>query len=212
MKIKSHFLIIAFTSYCFLVNTNARSQTERKQTFPVSVSVTNHSWAFPFQEIFRMSPIYPGVSVETKLYYKKKERFNLYQTGQLGGFLNQSAGSGIYINSNIGINYTTHYGLTADASVGLGFFNSFYPSTTYKQNEAGTYDKTNQTAIGAMSANISFGIGYDFQKKYDKHFALFMRYQWIASTNYWSLITIRPNGLLHLGATFFPFQNNTSKK
>ncbi len=200
-------MIVLFSSAIIALNTShAQENKVRKQTFPIATSLTNHSWAFPFKQVFRMNPIYPGISAETEYYYKSKPAFKLYQTGQIGGFYNNSSGSAIYFNSNFGMRYTTKFGLATELSVGLGYFYGFYTSDTYTQNTAGDYEKSKKAGIGAMSGNIAIGLGYDFSKKFDKNITPFIRYQWIASTYYWSLISIRPNGLLHLGARFYPFQ------
>jgi hypothetical protein len=206
MKITlNHFLFTL--CYCLILNqTQAQNETVKKQTFPISISITNHSWAFPFNKVFRFSPLYPGGSVGTEFYYKNKPAFQLFQTAQIGGFLNKASGSGFYINSNLGIRHTLKFGLEMNLSLGLGYFYSFYPSDTYVQNLNGEFEKSNKSGVGAMSANISLGLGYDFSRKYNKNFTPFIQYQWMASTYYWSLITIRPNGLLHAGIRFNPFQ------
>lgn len=208
MKIKKQYLLISLLSFAVLMknNINAQENHERKQTLPVAVSLTNHSWAFPFKKVFRLNPLYPGISAETEYYYKSGPAFKLFQTGQIGGFLNNSSGSAFYLNSNLGLRYTMKFGLTADLSLGLGYFYSFYPSETYIQNEAGEYEKGKRAGVGAMSGNFTLGLGYDLSKKTDKNMTIFAKYQWISSTNYWSLISIRPNGLLHLGVRLYPFQ------
>jgi hypothetical protein len=206
MKITlNHFL---FTVCCCLIlnQTQAQNETEKKQTFPISISITNHSWAFPFNKVFRLNPLYPGISAGTEFYYKNKPTFKFFQTAQIGGFLNKASGAGCYFNSNIGLRHTMKFGLAIDFSFGLGYFHSFYPSDTYVQNLNGEFEKSNKGGVGAMSGNISLGLGYDFSRKKNKYFTPFIQYQWIAGTYYWSLITIRPNGLLHLGIRFNPFQ------
>lgn len=179
--------------------------SDHKQELPLSVSLTNHSWAFPFSQVFRMGPIYPGASVETAYYYRNKEKLDLLQTAQIGGFYNSSSGSALYFNSDLQIKYTANFGLTADLGLGLGYLHSFYPSTTHVQTESGTYETANKAGVGALSANLSLGLGYDLSKKTDLNISPFIRYQWIGSTAYWSLLNIRPNGLLHLGVQFKPF-------
>jgi hypothetical protein len=199
-------IVLFSTAILTLNNSHAQEKTVRKQTFPLAMSLTNHSWAFPFKQVFRFNPIYPGISAETEFYYKSKPTFKLFQTGQIGGFLNNSSGSAIYLNSNIGMRYASKFGLTTELSLGLGYFFGLYSSDTYIQSANGNYEKSKKAGIGAMSGNISIGFGYDFSIKFDKNITPFLRYQWIASTYYWSLITIRPNGLLHLGARFYPFK------
>lgn len=208
MNLKKIHLALLLFGGCTLFQSTVFSQENKKQTFPISVALTNHSWAFPFQEVFRMNPVYPGLSAGTEFYYKNGEKFDFMQTAEIGGFINNSAGSGLYFNTNLGLRYTFDVGLFLGGEFGLGYFNSLYPSTTYTLDENGSYVKSNKFGVGALSSNFSMRIGYDLSRKHQKQISVFARYQWIASTYYWSLITIRPNGLLQLGITFHPFKNN----
>ncbi|MFT5820162.1 MAG: hypothetical protein ACI8ZM_001396 [Crocinitomix sp.] len=207
MKTKQQLLFLSIFLFTFFLNGNVYGQenTKKEQQFPISIMVGNHSWAFPFNQVFRVAPFYPSVSAETEFYYVHKPVFQLYQTAQIGGFINRSSGSAIFFNTNIGMRYTFGMGLNTDLSLGLGYFNGYYPKTTYELTAQGTYAPSKIKSIGASSANISLSIGYDFSKKYGKEFTLFTRYQWIGSTSYWSLIGIRPNGLLKIGVRFNPF-------
>lgn len=189
----------------FLVNIQANAQADNQrqnqQHFPISLSVFNHTWAFPLSNVLRIAPIYPGISIGSEYHYRDGKKIALYQTFELGGFYNQSSGSAFYLNTNFGIRGQTKFGLMADFSFGLGYFHGFYPSTTYHLSQAGLYEKTKNNGIGASSANFSFTLGYQL-KKTNKKITPFIGYQWMASTTYWSLITIRPNGLLKTGIRF----------
>ena len=90
----------------------------------------------------------------------------------------------------------------------MGYFHSLYTSQTFTQTVNGNYVAGDKHGVAALSANISAALGYDFSQKKDWNFEGFMCYQWIGSTYYWSLITIRPNGLLHAGIRFSPFSSD----
>lgn len=172
---------------------------EKKQSWPISISLSSHSWSFPLTNIGRIKPFYPGFSLGTEFYYIKKERGRLMQTMEVGGFANSNQGSALYFNSNLTYRFTTRYGLMTEIGLGLGYYHGFYRSQTFLQNESGEYSAIANNGIPASSSNISFALGYDLSKRSDKKVVPFIRYQWIASTRYWSIIGIRPNGLLHLG-------------
>ena len=172
---------------------------KKKQDFPLSVSLSNHSWAFPFNNVFRVNPIYPGMAIGTEYYYRNREKNKLFQTAELGGFINNSSGSALYFNSNFGYRYTSKFGLMADASFGLGLYKTYHSRTTYMQQTNGEYHKVKDKGSSSLSANISFGLGYDLSKVSSKKLMPFIRYQWIAGTEYWSLIGMRPNGILQIG-------------
>ncbi len=192
-------LLIAILLYNGVSIQAQDNEVKRKQDFPISISVSSHSWAFPFTNVFRMKPFYPGTSVGTELYYKKGEKGKLFQTAEIGGFLNNASGSALYFNSSFSFRYTTKFGLTSDVGLGLGYFHSFHISDTYKQNSEGGYDKISDPGVPSLSGNITLGLGYDLSKTTGKNIMPFVRYQWIASTSYLSVIGIRPNGLFQLG-------------
>lgn len=171
----------------------------KKQSWPISISLTSHSWSLPLTNIGRLKPFYPGFSVGTEFYYIKKERGRLIQTLELGGFANSNQGSALYFNSNLTYRFITRYGLMTEIGLGLGYFHGFYRSQTFVQDAYGEYSAVANNGIPASSSNISFALGYDLSKKSDKKMMPFIKYQWIASTKYWSILGIRPNSLLHLG-------------
>ena len=171
------------------------------QNFPLSLSLTNQSWAFPFSKVFRLAPIYPGILVGSEYQYKSRKKTTIYQSLELGGFINRSAGSALYAHTNFGLRYHTNFGLTADLSLGLGYFHGFRPSAVYSLNEEGSYEKVTDKGLGASAANINLQLGYSL-KETKQNWTPFLGYQWMASTYYWSLITIRPSGFLKMGIRF----------
>lgn len=199
---KKHLLLLLFLVIGFLPlkAQNSEMEKERKQTFPISFSVTNHSWSFPLTNVFRINPIYPGMSVGTEFYFLKRPKSKLFQTAEIGGFINKNQGSAFYFNSNFTYRYTAKFGLMSEIGLGLGYFHGYHRTTTFEQQASGEFEEVKDRGIGAMSSNLAFALGYDFAKKGGKKWMPFIRYQWIASTSYWSIIGIRPNGLLHLGA------------
>lgn len=199
-KIRISLLIIFLSiSLSTLKAQNADLQNSRKQTWPVSISLSSHSWSLPFTNLGRLKPFYPGFSLGSEFYYIKKQRGQLFQTIEIGGFINQNQGSAIYLNSNLTYRFTANYGLMTEIGLGLGYFHGFHRTDTYSQNEDGRYVEVKDNGIPASSSNISIGLGYDLSRISDRKITPFIRYQWIASTRYWSLLGIRPNGLLHLG-------------
>lgn len=170
-----------------------------KQDFSLAMSYNNHSWAFPLSSVFRMNPQYPGLTVGTEINYRVRPRTKFFQTFELGGFINSASGSGTYFNSDVAFRYTGKRGILLDIGTGFGSFKSYFINDTYKIQSDGSYLKSDDTGVTALSQNIFFSTGYDLSVKHDKNLVLFVRYQWIASAAYWSRIMIRPNGLLHIG-------------
>lgn len=179
-----------------------KQEKEKKQTFPISVTLSNQSWAFPLSKIFRLNPYYPGASLGTEYYYLKRPKSKLFQTLEVGGFINKNQGSALYVNSNITYRNTTKFGLVSEIGLGFGYFNSFHPTAIYEQQADGDFELVKDSGVPAFSNNLSLALGYDLTKKFDKKLMPFLRYQWIASGKYWSIIGIRPSALLHLGLQF----------
>lgn len=198
-KKTTHVFIAALLSINIMQLNAQDSLKKQKQDFPIALSVTSHSWAFPLTDLFRLNPYYPGLNVNTEYYYRKRAKHKLFQTAEIGGFLNNSSGSAFYLNSNFGYRFTAKFGLMLDVSLGLGYFHGFHPRTIYTQDSDGTFSKVKDKGIPSLSANFATGLGYDLSKVSNIKMTPFIRYQWIASTSYWSMIGIRPNGLLHLG-------------
>lgn len=171
----------------------------KKQDFPISVSYNNHSWAFPLGSIFRANPQYPGLTIGTELNYRVRTKTTLFQSFEVGGFLNSASGNGSYANTNFGFRYTGKRVIMFDVGLGLGLFKSYHINDTYQQQENGSYLKVKDKGINALSNNIFLSLGYDLSVKHNRNLMVFARYQWIASGAYWSLTTIRPNGLFHVG-------------
>lgn len=172
----------------------------KKQDFPISVSVNNHSWAFPLSSIVRLGPQYPGLTIGTEINYRVRPRTKFFQTLELGGFINPASGNGTYINTNLAFRYTGKRGILFDLGLGLGTFKSYFINDTYKQTDDGSYVQSDVNGVSALSNNIFLSAGYDLSVKHDKNLVLFVRYQWIASGAYWSNFVIRPSGLFHIGA------------
>ena len=184
----------------FLGSCNAAfsQEDEKKQKVPISLAITNHSWSFPFSQVFRLNPFHPGLEAGTEWCYKEKEKFKFYQAADIGGFINRSSGSAIYMNLNLGIRAKFKFGLRADFAFGLGYFHGFHPSFIYTQSIDGTYQQSKDKGVGSLAANFKMGLGFELPES-NRELTLFGAYQWMVSTSYWSLITIRPNGLLHIG-------------
>jgi hypothetical protein len=173
-----------------------------EQKFPVSASLINHTWAFPFQQVFRIKPFYPGGVAGTEYVYKENKRSRLFQTLNLGFFLNKTTGSAVFLASDFGYRYTTKFGVFADVSLGLGYLHAFYPRKIYRQNEQNEYVKVHDIGKPVVMVSTSFSLGYDCSKKTSLPLSPFIKYQWFAQYPYFELIPIRPNGILHLGLRY----------
>jgi hypothetical protein len=173
-----------------------------QQTFPVNISVFNHSWAFPLMEIGRIAPVYPGLSLGTEYQYERWEKVELFQTINLAGFINQASGSAWLINSDFGVRTPSKWGLYGETTMGLGFMNAYHPSPIYEMNAENAYVSVKDTGKGSSLITFSFGMGYHLSKPESVKISPFIKYQWMASRPYFDSLPIRPHGLLHVGCQF----------
>ncbi len=171
----------------------------KKQDFPFYLSYNNHSWAFPFGSIFRLNPQYPGLTSGIEINYRVRSKSKLFQTFELGGFLNQASGNALYFNSNLAFRYSFVPAIHFDIGLGLGAFNSYRINDIYRLTESGNYISIKDRGVSALSNNLFLSVGYNLSTAFNKELTLYVRYQWIASGAYWDLTTIRPSGLLNIG-------------
>lgn len=170
---------------------------------PLTVSVMNHSWAFPFSKVIRTNgPLYPGLSLGTEHTWRQKNRNQWCQSGEIGGFLNRSMGSALYASSEFRYRRHIPNGLRPEAGIGLGYFHAFSSSPLLQQQSDGSFAEIKDKGKGGSLVSISMGFGYAIPRAEHKPLSVFVRYQWMAATPFTDIIPIRPTGLLHLGLCF----------
>ena len=194
-------LLLSFIILSSIIITNIIKA--QKQDFPVSLSIINQSWAFPQKKIFRMKPFYPGLVFGTEYSYKEGKRGRLFQSANLGFYVNNITGSCLFLQSDLAYRFTLNLGLFTDVSLGLGYVHAFYPREIFRQNKENGYVKVRDTGKPAIMVSNSFSLGYDFTKRTGLHFAPFIKYQWFAQYPYFELIPVRPNGILHVGLRYY---------
>lgn len=175
----------------------------REHIHPVSVSVMNQSWAFPFSELTRIDPVYPGLSAG--IYRLNPDRIISFpQSLNLGYFYNPNAGSATYLYVDQAARLALRCGFFAEFSAGLGYFHAFHPRPVYTRNENNSYSKTRDWGKPGLMFSFSQTIGFDLQPKFGHRIAPFIRNQWIASTPYFDMvIPIRPTNLTQLGTMIY---------
>ncbi|MBN2379972.1 hypothetical protein JXM67_09255 [candidate division WOR-3 bacterium] len=170
-----------------------------EQSFPIVISGSNHSNALPLSNILRISPLYPGATIGTEFVWAEGKAGRLFQTGNLGGFVNASTGSGLFAESEFAYRCTASFGLFAETSLGLGYLHVFHPREILRQNDEGVYEKAADWGKPCGMLSLCIGAGYDFAKKTRLPIAPFIRYQFFVQTPYFEVLPIGMQSLLHLG-------------
>lgn len=169
------------------------------KSFPIVISGCSHSNALPFNNVFRISPLYPGAVIGTEYTWTEGRAGRLFQTGNIGGFVNSSTGSGLFLESEFAYRYTAGFGLFGETSFGLGYLHLFHPRDILRQNEDGEYEKATDWGKPCGMLAFSVGTGYDFFKKTKVPIAPFLKYQFFVQTPYFEVLPIGMQSLLHLG-------------
>lgn len=170
-----------------------------EQSFPVVLSACNHSNALPLSNMFRISPLYPGTLIGTEYRYSDGKVGRLYQTGNIGGFVNTSTGSGLFVESDFAYRYTAGFGLFGETSLGLGYLHVFHPREILRQNDEGVYEKAADWGKPCGMLSLCIGAGYDLSKKTKLAIAPFIKYQFFVQTPYFEVLPIGMQSLLHIG-------------
>ncbi|MFY0687015.1 MAG: hypothetical protein JXQ90_07620 [Cyclobacteriaceae bacterium] len=164
----------------------------------ISYSLLNHSWAFPLSKIVRVTgPVSPGFTIGTEFEHKQWKKNTFIQSIQLGGFINKSTGAGYFILTDLGLKHDFKR-VQSEFSTGLGWMNSYTASEVWERGDEGFQRAENQSASG-MLMSFSLGLRYPITAAVVNQVVPFVLYQWIASTPYFDVIPIRPQGLLHIG-------------
>jgi len=169
---------------------------------PVEIAIGNFSVGMPFSGIF-ISKFYPLATLGTEFYYRTSEHSRIYQSARIGGYYNKYNTSAIFINTEIGYRFTFGFGFFADANLGIGYAHLFRPNAIYKMNGSGDYEQVSDWGKPSCMADYSMSAGYDFSKKLQMPFSLFLRYGNYIQLFYNPDIPALPQNSFQIGTRFF---------
>ena len=174
------------------------AQVERdKSEHPISVkmNVGHHKVGFPFRRPFE-GAYHFYINLGADRVWKKKDRYTSYQTLDIGGFINESSGSGYMISSNYGHRYRILNRLFVAGEAGIGVVHIFRPKETFEL-ENGRYKRTKDW--GKIHPAVNFTIQPEYQLgKIGFHF----QYKIVAEFLYNDDAIVYPQTLLSLGLRY----------
>lgn len=206
MKTRQYFNLAFYrykmVAFSILLLVCGAMKAENRQ-HPVSVTIFNQSWAWPFSELNRFSPLYPGLTVG--IYRLQNERmFTFPQSVHMGYFYNNACGSALFLHGDQSIRFNLKCGFFIEPSLGLGYFHAFHAHDIYKRNSDGRYGKAVDFGKPSVMFSLSQTIGFDLSKKYGIPIAPFVKIQGIISYPYWEIVLpIRPSNLVHIGTLIY---------
>jgi hypothetical protein len=169
---------------------------------PLELAFGNFSVGMPFTDVI-VSKFYPFISLSTEFCYFDKKGSQILQSAGIGGFYNKYNTSGFFLNTNIMYRYTFSFGLFADAGLGAGYTQLFRPGAIYEQSVEGEYEQVTDWGKPSAMADFEISIGYDFEKKLQKPFSLFIRYGNYIQLFYNPDIPALPQNSLQIGGRVY---------
>jgi hypothetical protein len=170
---------------------------------PVSVTLLNQNWGFPFMGRTQFRPLYPGLTIGIYRLCNDK-LISFPQSVQSGFFYNNAAGSALFVHVDQGIRSRFKCGFFSEASLGIGYFHAFHPGDIYKRNSLDEYAKTTDFGKPSLMLSMSETIGFDLSQRYGIPIAPFIKGQWMVSYPYFDMVLpIRPSRIIHIGALIY---------
>jgi hypothetical protein len=148
---------------------------------------------------------YPGfkLGVEFPMYAKEKTRIKSngvtkiklkerFVTANLSLYHHPTVHTNIMLNAEWLMRKTRQNGWFSEFAPSLGLSRTFLDGTTYKQNDAGGFDKVNLAGHTYFMASIMGGVGYDFNVKQEKPIKAYFKYGLLIFAPFNSFILPRP--------------------
>lgn len=168
MKFKIALLIIGI----LLLFGNAQNN------WPVKVAIGNEATSVPFTKFFTSS-IHPTIQLGTEYGYRNKPPSEIYQTFNLGYIYHKNLFQGAYMNTGIGYDYKTGFGLKLKSNLEVGYLHTFATQDEY-QFENGEYVNGIDKGNSRVMPTFSVGLVYAFKKNGKVISELLVLYQsWI---------------------------------
>jgi len=176
--------------------------TGQGKVFPVSISLFNESTAIPFTKVVTL-PVHPGIQIGTDFNYRVKEHSRLFQTANISYFYHNHLNQGIGINSELGYEYRTGFGISLGGLLGIGYMHTFATTEEFSFSN-GQYEKKADSGNARFFPSLSLDAGYFIFRGSEQSPKIFIRYQvWIEYPYSPDFIPVMTHVNLHAGARFY---------
>lgn len=173
-----------------------------QSTWPVKVAIGNEATSVPFTG-FPTSPIHPTLQLGTEYSYKNKPHSEIYQTFNLGYIHHKNLYQGAYLNTGIGYDYKTGFGLKFKSNLEVGYLHTFAAQDEY-QFENGEYVNRIDKGNSRVMPSFSVGLGFAFKKNGNVISELFVLYKsWIEYPYSPRFIPLMSHTILEIGYKFY---------
>jgi hypothetical protein len=181
------------------------------RAFPLSISLFNEATAIPFTKIVTL-PVHPGLQIGTDINYRVKENSRIFQTANISYFYHNHLNQGIGINSELGYEYRTGFGLALSGLLGVGYLHTFATTEEFTFKN-GQYVKKTDRGNARFFPSLSIDAGYYLFKESERSPKIFIRYQsWIEYPYSPDFIPVMTHINLHAGVRFFITNRRTQNE
>ena len=198
MKAKTILTIVLF--FGIFVQMNAQSDPQKKQSFPIHISVMDVSSSLPNFWFLRYS-YNPAGMIGTEYLLKEKNNHDFHLTGNLGFYHQEDWQTGTFLNSEFG--YRQHLNRwNIYARLGAGYVHTFAPRPVY-QFEGGQFQEVKDNGRSYFMGSVSLNVSYELSKKENSPEIYFTFMQSVELPfNRWA----GAHQLVGLGYKFYPFK------
>jgi len=172
----------------------------KEQTYPLEVSIFNLGTFLPGggKAGIWSDPIHPGFDVGTRYYWKRKNKYTVFQTAKLGYFRHVHAQHGIQLYTGLSYQYAFTPRFFATGQIGIGYLASI-PDLQVFKFENGEYKRSRKLRSQFMG-ELMIDIGWKISNSFD----VYLAYQfWLQAPFVNKYVPVLPNNAVHLGVVFY---------
>ena len=173
-----------------------------QSNWPLKVALGNEATSVLFTE-FLTTPIHPTIQLGTEYFYRNRTHSELYQTFNVGYMYHKNLYQGAYLNTGIGYDYKTGFGLKFKSNLEVGYLRTFATQDEY-QFENGQYVNGMDKGNSRVMPTLSLGLGFAFKKNGKVRSELFVLYKsWIEYPYSPGFIPLMSHTNLEIGYKFY---------
>ena len=170
--------------------------------FPIKLAIGNEATTVPFTTFINES-LHPTIQLGTEYTYRNRKHSELYQTGNIGYIYHKHLYQGIYINTGIGYDYKTGFGLKLKSNLEVGYLHTFTTQDEF-QFENGEYVNGADNGNSRVMPSLSVGVGFAFNKDGKVFSELFVLYKsWIEYPYSPGFIPLMSHTIIEIGYKFY---------
>ncbi|WP_124587353.1 hypothetical protein [Pedobacter sp. KBW06] len=195
-------LLILLGMLCLFSRLSCMAQ--KRAEIPIGFEFYNHTIGLPFDNPNK-KPFNLGLAITSSYPLLLSKHSKITLDGELGYFKHKELASGININTGVSYTFTTGIGIYVSAGIPLGYLRTFNAYDLYALNDLGEYELTKDKGRSSLFLGYSLQLGYDFRKKLNAPFSLYVKNEWWLQTNYSKYLPSLLQNTLRIGLNIYPF-------